>query len=390
MALNEVEIINTTMDTELTSYTAGDEPWQKNLDGFTIASEPTENSEYVCDWTKWHGIYRKIPEIKTTIDLQANWIISKEITYKNKAQEKQVKRINGNGKDTFRGLLRNAKKVSQVCGDSFAEKIKDKAGRLINLKPLDPGTIRVVGNQRGIILRYEQVAIKSGTEKSKEFEVLHVFTPDQIFHIINQRVADEIHGIPESEVMINTVKMKHQTMMDYQTIFHRYGKPTYFFEAESDDETEMLDIKTKIDKAMKDFENVIVSKGTLDEIKNIKTAQLATIDPIPWLNFLKSYFTTNSGAPDIVQGESRESAVASANINYIGYKEKIIFAQIEYEEQIEAQLGIELEFERPREITHEITDPAENPDKPGTQQKTNSNPNMKAKLNQKGGNVENV
>ena len=361
MSLNAPEEMTTTdLNTVMTTYTAGEEPWNKNLEGFMIDSIETQTGHYQTDWRKWHGLYREIAELRSTIDVWCNWVIGKKITM-SKSDEKKVKRWTGNGKDTFRKLLLNLKRTSKICGDAYGEIIVDNQGRTINLKPLNPGTIKIRSSDRGRLIQYEEVQINnSGEEKPI---ILNTWKPDEIFHLINSRIADEIHGIPEIEKVLKIIKWKHQAMSDNSVIIHRYGKPTYFFEVDTDDAAEVAAIKVEINKAFKDFENVITPKGVLTEVKRVSTPQFGTIDMLPWLNFLSSTYTEASNVPDLIRGKSVEVSLAAGKLNYLGYKEKIIQEQIDFSEDIENQLGIKVTFEEPTEIDIEIareSSPAEN------------------------------
>jgi len=348
-------------------------PWQKNLNNININEIETNSIKYVVDWKKWHGIYRTIPEYKSSVDTNCRWIIGKRIIPKNKKTKEIIAKIKGNGKDTIKNILLNQKRTSKICGDAFAEIIKDKAKRLINLKPLNPGTIMIIGNEKGIISRYLQIATKNNNES--KIEILNDWKPHEIWHTSNERIADEIHGIPTSEVFENVIKWRKQAMESQSVVIQRYGKPTYFYEVGTDDTTEMNNIKTKIDKAIKNFENVIIPEGTLKNVINIKTGQGATIDPMPWLKFLKRNFILESGTPDIVQGESRESATSSGELNYISYKERIKYEQADFSEEIKSQLGLNIEFEEPPEITIEST--SGNGKNPNTKNKDQNQLNKK-------------
>ena len=349
MALTDIDsTIVTTLNTTTTDYTAGQEPWNKNLNGLLIDSKDTDVSTYQPDWIKWHGYYRTIAEVKSMIDTYCRWLIGKEIKAKDTRTEEAIRKIKGNGKETFRSILLNGKRTSKICGDAFVEIMRDKAQRLINLQLRNSGTIRIVTNSKGRIIKYEQVS-DNGSANYKA-NVLATFKPEQIFHIINNKIGDEIHGIPESESLQKLIKMRWQTMLDNQVIIHRYMKPTYFYEVDTDDITEMSSIKNKIDLAQTNFENVVFPKGTLTKIENVKTPQFSTIDPMPWLNFIKRNFQVAGNVPDIIQGETRESATSAADLNYVSFKERIIFEQKEFAEDIENQLGLKVEFEEPREI----------------------------------------
>ena len=355
MALSDINQIDTTsLNTSTTDYVAGDEPWNKNIDGYIIEEQGTEIGNYQCDWEKWHGLYRTVPELRSTIDLESKWIIGRELKCDEKTK-KIIERISGNGKHTFRQILMNVVRVSKIAGDCYAEQVRDKAGRLINLKVLDHGSIVVVSDEYGMIKSYKQVLEKGSDVIKQKKKILNIFPSSKIFHISNESIADEIHGIPEIEKLMKLIKIRHQGIDDYAVILHRYGKPTYFYEAGTDDETELNSIRTVLNNAVRNFENVVTPKGALNKIERVAVPQYSTIDPLPWLNHLRSYFTESSNVPDLIRGKSEEVSLAAGKLNYLGFKEKIIMEQLEFSEQIEAQLGLKISFEEPREIDIEIS-----------------------------------
>ena len=73
--------------------------------------------------------------------------------------------------------MSNAVKVYTIGGDFYAEIIKD-GGKLINLKPLNPATIKIIANDGGIITGYEQISKGAITKKP-----LHSWKPEEIFHL---------------------------------------------------------------------------------------------------------------------------------------------------------------------------------------------------------------
>lgn len=353
MALSDPTQSRTTnMQTSTTDYVAGEEPWNKNIEGYRIEDEATESSTYICDWNKWHGLYRKVPELRSIIDVPSKWIVGRKLIMDDKTR-KIVERWKGNGLDTVRKILINIKRTSKIGGDCYAEIMKDKAKRIVNLKILDSGTIKIVADKFGIIEKYKQIAQKPN-EKGQAEEIGDGWNPDEIFHIANDRIADEIHGIPEAEKLQKLIKIKHQGMDDHTVVVHRYGKPTYFFEAGTDDETELKAIQTVLDNVKKNFEDALFPKGTLEKIERISSPHYSVIDPIPWLKYLRSYFTESSGVPDLIRGKSDEVSLAAGKLNYLSYKEKIIMEQLEYSEEIKAQLGLDIAFEEPPELDIEV------------------------------------
>ncbi len=350
MALSDPSELITTKFNDI-SYTAGEEPWNKNLDMFEFDSIDTETNNYIADWRKWHGIYRSIPEARSTIDVWCNWIVGKKLKMDEKTK-KIMDRIRGNGNDTFRKILKNMKRVSKICGDAYSEIIRDKAGRIINIKILNSGSIRIEADKYGIIKRYVQVSpLNPNLPFSKK---LTSWEPEEIFHISNDRIGDEIHGIPELEKTYDIMKWKHQSMGDLAVVFHRYVQPILEIYARTDDPVELAEIEAVYTKSTKNMENRIIPSGVVEKVERVSIPQYSTLDPLPWLTFLRSFWTESSNVPDLIRGKSDEVSLAAGKLNYLGFKEKIIMEQLEYSEEIKNQLGLEISFEKPIEIDLEV------------------------------------
>ena len=320
---------------------------RQNLDQFTIASKSTDTNDYTPEFNKWHGTYRDVPEARSTIDVWCKWIVNKELIM-NSSTKKLTSRIRGNGIDTIRTILINHKRTSKICGDSFIEIIRDRAKRVINLKLLDPSSIKIRANDKGIIKLYIQSKSKivNGVKETKTI----TFQPEDIWHLANDRIADEIHGISELEKLDKIVKWRQQAMMDMSIVFHRYVKPLLQIKAETDDPVELAALAKQYDNAFKNFENIIIPKGVVDEVERIAIPQFATLDPLPWLIFLRSYFTESSNVPDIIRGKSDEVSLAAGKLNVHSFIEKITIEQLEYSEDCEAQTGLKINFTKPEAI----------------------------------------
>ena len=177
-------------ETNIGSSIAGDVTNQ--LTKFSVDTAQTDgpldqNETYydIAEWTQWYGYYLKIPELHAAVNAKATWTVGKGY----KADEITtliLDAIKGFGKDTFNTILENMIRTSIIAGDAFAEIITNNAGILINLKPLDPSVIRIVTNRKGIIIRYEQ--------RDKIKKSIKKFQPEQMFHLVRNRIADQIHG----------------------------------------------------------------------------------------------------------------------------------------------------------------------------------------------------
>ena len=115
------------------------------------ATDQKETEWINTNWTSYLGYYKKIPELMTAIDAIAKWTIGKGFT-SNELTTLALMRIRGFGKDTFNSILENAIRTYHIGGDAFIEIIRNDEGYLVNLKPLDPATIKIVANRKGIII----------------------------------------------------------------------------------------------------------------------------------------------------------------------------------------------------------------------------------------------
>ena len=181
------------------------------------ATDQEETTYQNTNWTQDYGYYRKIPEYKTAIDTKATWTIGAGIE-SNEQTLLLLGTIKGNGKDSFTSILKNQIKVKTISQDSFAEIIRDDDGELINLKPLNPGSIVIVQNRQGMIKRYEQ------TNNKKWFQFWKTgakkFEPETIFHLSHERTADEMHGTRLIDSVEWIILARNEAMADWKKVLH--------------------------------------------------------------------------------------------------------------------------------------------------------------------------
>lgn len=287
----------------------------------------SKGTKYTPQWTKYHGYYRQIPELRAVINKFASWTFGRAIKADKKNKEK-LKRIKGFGKDSARSVLGNQWRTALICGDSFAHEIKDNQGRLTNLKPLNPGRTSIIANTEGIIVGY----MLMGSEK--------LIPAEDIYHLSYERIADEIHGIPFPEALEDLILMRNEALADLRVLYHRTVKPIQFFEVETDDTTKLNSVEATINSAYKKSENVIIPSGVIKEIKNSAIAQYGTLDSLNFIKFLVRQFVTACGMPEVVMGWGSETTEASSKVIVTSYEQEIWDMKIYNEEQAENQLGI--------------------------------------------------
>lgn len=314
-----------------------------NTDGVSNQDETTYQN---TNWSKWLGYYKQIPEVKTAIDMRAIWTIGKG--FKADARTTVIlDHISGWGNDTFNSILKNMMVVKRIGGDAYAEIIRadDKDKTLLNLKPLDAGTIRIVVDNKGIIKRYEQVSKIKG-------EVIK-FNPKEILHLTNKRVADEIHGVSDIEAIEEIIKANNESFFDMKKVMHRYVKPMMKFILDTDDETKINTLVGKFDNAVNKGENLYIPKGTVEQ-ELIAVPSNATLNPLPWREHLRNYFFQVVGIPQIILGSSGEFTESTAKIAYLAFEQSVDDEQNDIEAQIWNQLGLRIELSFPASLRNEM------------------------------------
>ncbi len=136
------------LDTSLKVQTTEDQ----DVDRATGEAETTWQS---TNWTTYNAYYKEHLSIKSVINRVGMWSIGTGYTAEKKVK-KILDKINGWGKDTFDEILDNQIRIKHVNGDSYAEIVRDN-GKLVNLKPLNPGTIKHHVNAQGILTKYSQI-----------------------------------------------------------------------------------------------------------------------------------------------------------------------------------------------------------------------------------------
>lgn len=319
----------TDMDTNVTNY-----------------ESPAAEEELIefqdTEWNENLGIYNDVIILKSLIDRKAMWTVGKG--YKIKGEGKEIlEKIRGNGFDTFNTILQNAVRVYTISeAGFFAEKVKGDSGELLNLKPLNPASMKILASKGGMIKKFQQL---------DGIDVVNEWDKEEIFFLPYNRLADSIHGQSTVKRLKSVTEAYKEAKGDLRKLFHRYVKPLVISVVDTDDTTEIAAYKEKLDKAVEYGENMVVPKGTLDSMERVSIPQYSTLDPLPWIASLEREFLIAEGVPAVLvgSGEDRDTE-AEAKILYLAFQQLIEWNQMFLEEQIKAQLGIEIELEFPASL----------------------------------------
>ena len=302
-----------------------------------------ETTHEITKWRQWFGYYKQIPELKKAIDAFATWVVGKGYT-SDPDSTVQLENMRGWGEDTFNSIMFNMIITKKIAGDAFAEIIRDPdSGLAINLKPLDPGKIKIIVGRNGLVKRYEyfRAASKNGWEK---------FKPQEILHLCNDRVADEIHGTSVVEACEDVILMRNEAMKDYRTVLHRNINPLKIVQLDTDNEQRINEFITKWQNMTKDKEVIFVPKGNVE----VEIPPTTLQDPLPWIKYLENFFYQAVGIPKIILGGSEEFTEASSKIAYLTFEQVYAREQKELSADLWNQLAIRVEFDTPASLKNEL------------------------------------
>lgn len=333
--------IDNTTSSDLDSAIAVFDFPSENLEGADGVTEITYQNPH---WAQDFGYYLSVPEFKTAVDTKALWTIGAGFE-SDESTILLLDMMRGNGKDSFNDVIKNMIKIKTITGDAFSEVIRDKDGLLVNLKPLDPSTIRIVQNGKGRIVRYEQVSKNKKVEKR--------FKPEQIFHLSHERVGDSIHGTRIIQSLKWLIDARNEAMSDWRKVLRRNLRPMRIWYLDTDDESEVASFKQKTDAAYGNTENIYVPKGTVEtEIASVAPNQ--TLNPLQWIEKLNDYFFQAVMVPQIVIGQGKEFTDASGKIVYLAYEQSVKSEQLYIEEQVLNQLNLEIKLTFPASLQNEL------------------------------------
>lgn len=318
---------------------------------FTIDSMQTDaatgekETEYQnSKWTSQWGYFNSVPDLKSAIILKAIWVVGKGFTT-DTGTKVLLDHISGWGKDTFEDILFNLEVCKRIAGDAYAEIIRED-GVIVNLKPLNPGSIKIVVDQAGIIKRYEQTEKTSGKTHKK-------FKPEDILHLSNNRLADQIHGISDIDALEKTILAEEENFEDMKKVMHRQAKPMIMFKLKTDNQGKINAFISKMEDATRKGENIYIpfdEESVSYEVVQVNVSQII----MEWRNDIRNKFYRSVGLPQIVPGGGGQSTESESKVIYLAFEQIVEKEQREIERQLVEQLGVEIDLYPPATLSQDL------------------------------------
>src|SRR3990167_1335200 len=336
--------ITATQASDLTNQV---EDWEVGALQVDRARDQDETEWLNSNWTTYWGYFNEIPELKSAIILKAVWIVGKGYTTDIRTRV-ILDHISGWGKDSFEDILLNMEVIKRVGGDFFAEIVRDDDGLLLNLKPIDPGSMKIIVNRKGVIIRYEQI---DKTDKNKA--TVNKWKPEQMFHLSYNRFADQIHGISDIQAVEKVIKANAEGFADIQKSMHWQSSPIIMFKLGIDDPTKIDEFVLKMDKAIAKGENIYIPNDentvSFEPIK-------ADISPVVmvWRDELRNTFYRTIGLPQIVPGGGGQSTESESKVIYVAFENIVAKDQLALERQIWEQLRVRIKLVPPTTLLENL------------------------------------
>ena len=325
----------------------------------TTASEDVDragtekDTKWVNDkWITYNAYYKKHLTVKSVINKLGMWSVGKGF----KGSEETLNKIIGWGKDTFNEVIDNQVRVKHINGDSYAEIIREKGilnlgglikgkGKIINLKPLNPGSIGHVINPQGMLEGYKQ-KLADGTEKPLKLE--------QVFHLTLNRTADEIHGTGDIQSLTTFLDKIKQLDEDMSVMFHRFVVPLVIWKLNTDNEPAMTTFKTQQVKARNGGDDMVIPDMAVDW--SLLESGKVGIDPMNWRNKWTEEVIKGGGVPALIMAIEAGTTEASSKMVYLAWQQVIEKEQRDLEAQMKLQLGLEVKFDFPARIEDNLNE----------------------------------
>ena len=330
-------------DTELSNLTTTQ--MKTGVSNYSVPSKSideagTQDETYWVNsyWPVYLGYLKTIPEYRQAVRSLAIWACGKG-WIADKRTSLILRNIRGWGEDSFDSIMQDMIVVKKTNGDSYAEIVKVD-GIIANLKKLNPLRTRHVVDKKGLLVRYD-IQQADGTWQK--------FKTNEIFHLSNDRIANEIHGTSVLESCKWVIDWKNEMLGDLRRVMHRSTIRVLYVDL--DNTTKLSTIREQYKEAIRNGE-VLVLPGKKGQDVEVEDLNIPPTDA--WMNvinYVDNYFYEILGVSKIITGGVSGTTEANAKMGYLSFEQPYMTEQRLLEQDIFNQLGLDVTFNRPASIS---------------------------------------
>lgn len=303
------------------------------------------------NWNRNLGYLKNHVSVKAVMNKLKLWTFGEGIEADDRTT-KILERITGWGKETAADVFGNQLVIKHVNGDSYGEivttdgeSISENGDNLQNVKPLNPGRMETLVNASGIIIGYEEMS-------SDGKKVLNKFDPEEIFHLVLNRTANEIHGTSDIDSIITFLDKIKQLDEDMSIMFHRFVVPLVIWKLNTDDPTAMATFKTQSKNARNGGDDMVISDKAVDwSMLEAGKGVGKIIDPMGWRNKWTEEVIKGGEVPALIMAIESQTTEAASKMVTLAWEKVAENSQRSFEKQVKAQLHLEITL--PQSITIE-------------------------------------
>lgn len=293
-------------------------------------------------WAEQWGAFTEVAEYQNTLLMMGKWNTGKGWDT-DPETEVILNNFDGWGKDTFSDIMLNLDVMSIAAGDSFAHIIRvdqhDRASKIVNLKPLNPGRMRIVVGEDGRIVRYEQMG-------PNPKDVFKKFQPHEIFHLCYNRMADQIHGTAIYRALKKIILADEKSFEIMDKVMRHQAVPFILWHLKTDDDNKVAGFAEKVRKVKEKYDDLFIPDD-----ENIATHDIIELNPssiiMEWRDELRNKFYRAVGLPQIIPGASGQSSSTDERVVYLAFEQLVTQRQLYLKNQIWKQLVLKVVFNPP-------------------------------------------
>ena len=196
--------------------------------------------------------------------------------------------------------------------------------------------INIVVKKDGTIKRYEQLSQVKGESPR------HIATKD-MFHLCNDRIANEIHGTSALEACQWELDAKREAASDWKRISHRSTIRVMYIDSEDPDR--LNTVREQYKEAIKNGEVMLIpaKKGEAD-LEDVTTPPIQPF--IEWIRYLDGRIYQSLGVPKAI-ADTADFTEAASKVGYMTFEPVYTEEQALMEQDLWNQLAIKVTFNRP-------------------------------------------
>jgi hypothetical protein len=179
------------------------------------------------------------------------------------------------------------------------------------------------------------------------------FKPEEIFHLSNNRVADNIHGTSDLIGTESILKADMESFEDMKKLIHRQARPLLVFKLKTDDPATIAAFSAKMDEATAKGENIYIPND-----ENAVSFEVIQVIPnqavFQWRDELRKKFYRNIGLPELLPSGGGDATESGGKIGYLAFEQVVEREQRYIEQQIWAQLNLRINFIPPATLSENL------------------------------------